>query len=233
MIPQGDPHPSVPRPPRPRWAARLRTYRASHPGAFALRASGALLFVIAAAGILGFSTATGAWLFGALLTMGLLLVTGTLAMAAVLSGGMSPEAKRAGRALEAAKLKNLPPGTDPAKLAEAWRLVRKGRLGPDPETNRLGRIVVEGQLSSGTPVALAVVFATMALLNVFQVVIRILESGVSGFPILLLGLSALLLVLACMTPSMMKRRRLRVEAFRDAYDAAHGDGADEGSDTTA
>ncbi|WP_344098217.1 hypothetical protein [Nocardiopsis tropica] len=233
MIPQGDPHPSTPRPPHPRWAAQLRTYRESHPRAFALRTSGVVLFVIAAVGILGFTTATGAWLFGAILTMGLLMVTGTLAMAAVGAGAMSPAAKRAGRAHEAAKLKNLPPGTDPAKLAEAWRLVRQGRLGPDPETNRLGRIVVEGQLFSGTPVALAVVFAMLALLNAFQVVIRFLESGVSGFPVLLLGMSVLLLVLACATPSMMKRRRLRAEAFRDAYDAAYGDGADGGSDTAA
>ncbi|GAA0989794.1 hypothetical protein GCM10009551_047370 [Nocardiopsis tropica] len=234
MIPQGDPHPSVPRPPRPRWAARLRTYRTGHPGAFALRASGVVLVPLGAFGAAAFitiDTARSLWPLGVILALLLLVVCVILVALFAVTSASARAAERAGQSI---RLTNLPPGTDPAKLAEAWRLARAGRLGPDPESNRLGRIAVEQELGRAKTVFATVVLAlATALVNAFYCVNRILLDGVSGPLVLILGLAAFIVVLACMTPSMMKRRRLRVEAFRDAYDAAHGDGADEGSDTAA
>ncbi|MFD3688267.1 hypothetical protein ACFWTE_25995 [Nocardiopsis sp. NPDC058631] len=215
MIPQGDPHPSKPRPQRLLWGARLRIYRGSHPRAFAARASGVLLFVMAASGILGFTAASGDVRMGTFLVAALLAVTGIVA--AVVAAA-SPSTRRAARAREAAKLKNLPPGTDPAKLAEAWRLVREGRLGPDPEANRLGRIVVEGELVDGAAATSVTVFVPLALLNALHLGIRIREDGISGLVLLLLALTALMLVLVCVMPFSLRQRRRRAEAFRDAYD---------------
>ncbi|MFJ9555372.1 hypothetical protein ACIRPH_16270 [Nocardiopsis sp. NPDC101807] len=235
MIPQGDPHPSTPRPPRPRWAARLRTYRADHPRAFALRASGVVLVPLGAFGAAAFitiDTTRSLWPLGVILALLLLMVCVILVALFTVTSASARAAERAGQSI---KLTNLPAGTDPAKLAEAWRLVRQGTLGPDPETNRLGRIAVEQEIGRAKTVLATVVLGlATALVNAFYCVNRfILLDGGSGPVVLILGMSALIVAAACATPSMMKRRRLRAEAFRDAYDAAYGDGADEASDTAA
>ncbi|WP_433699337.1 hypothetical protein [Nocardiopsis sp. CA-288880] len=230
MIPQGDPHPSTPRPPRTHWAARLRTYRESHPRAFALRASGVVLVPLWAFGAAAFvtiDTAWSLWPLGVILALLLLVVCVILVALFAVTSASARAAERAGQSI---KLTNLPADTDPAKLAEAWRLVRQGTLGPDPETNRLGRIAVEQELGRAKTVFASVVLGlATALVNAFYCVNRILLDGVSGPLVLLLGMTALIVVAACTAPSLAKRRRLRAEAFRDAYDAQ----AEEAPDTAA
>ncbi|MEE2039018.1 hypothetical protein Q8791_17525 [Nocardiopsis sp. CT-R113] len=227
MIPQGDPHPSTPRPPRPHRGARLRAYRKDNPGPFLIRASGSVLVPLGAlclVSFITFDTARDPWVPGVMLAV-LLFVACAILVA--LFSVTSADARGAERAYQAVKLTNLPTGTDPAKLAEAWRLVRAGAPGPDPETNRLGRTVVEQELGRAKTVFPSLLLMLgMALVNTVYCLNRIRLEGVSFPIVLILGLSALIVVLACVTPSLAARRRRRAEAFRDAYDHADGGAPD-------
>ncbi|MEE2041377.1 hypothetical protein Q8791_29550 [Nocardiopsis sp. CT-R113] len=215
MIPQGDPHPSNPRPPSLLWFARLQIYRDNHPRAFTRRTLGFLFLLMSSTALTAFDTAGGPWRLGA--TLGLILLVLCAVLVAVSTMTSAP-AGAAGRTDPVAGYTRFPPDADPAKLAESWRLVREGRLGPDPETNRLGRIVVEQELGNRSTAAALVLFLSVALLNTFQGVDRLLLDGVSPLVVVLLGLAAVMVGLAIATPFLAPRRRRRVEAFRDAYD---------------
>ena len=227
MIPQGDPHPSTPRPPRPHRGARLRAYRHEHPRAFGVRALGAFLVLFCSFILLWFVRASGEWQAGLVLTAVLVVFC---AIGATVSVLFPPPDRSAEPARRATGFTDLPADTDAATLAEAWRLVRKGALGPDPETNRLGRLLVEQELDRLKP-AYAVLYLTLAtlFLNTVYCVNRILSDGVSTLLVLVLVLNALLPVLLTVVPFMTARQRRHAEAFRDAYDHA----ADEAPDTTA
>lgn len=216
MTPQGDSRTPAHRPSPVPWSARLRTYRDRHPRAFAARACGALLFVVSAFAVLGFVGAGGGWRLGAVLLLGLLLLTGTIVAVASL---LSSPVRKAGRTRVRTRSTPLPSDHDPAKLAAAWKLIRRGVPGPDPEINRLGRTMVDQELGNTRTTAAAVLLLVgVSLFNGFQGAVRLLTHGPSPLVGVHLGLALLVLALACAAPLAAVRRRRRAEEFRDAYD---------------
>jgi cell division protein FtsW (lipid II flippase) len=198
----------------------MQIYRDSHPRAFTLRFSGLLFLLMGASGLIAFVTAGRPWQLSLLIAVILLAVL-TIPMALIIV--FSSPARVTERARHDPGFTRFPADTDPAKLAAAWRLVRQGRLGPDPEANRLGRIVVEKELSSKSTTSSFLLIGMAALLNAFQGISRLLMEGVSPFVVVLLGLAILLSGLSVSVLFLAPRQRRRSEAFRDAYDDAAGE----------
>jgi hypothetical protein len=220
MIPPGDPHPQAPHPQRFLWGARNQIYRDNHLRAYTLRFSGLLLLLMGANALIAFVTVGRPWQLSVVIAV-ILLAVFTIPMALIIV--FSSPARVTERARHDPGFTRFPADTDPAKLAEAWRLVRRGRLGADPEANRLGRIVVEKELSSKSTTSSFVLIGTAALLNAFQGISRLLAEGVSPFVVVLLGLAILLSGLFVALLFLAPRQRHRSEVFRDAYDDAAGE----------
>ncbi|GAA1454960.1 hypothetical protein [Nocardiopsis tropica] len=220
MIPPGDPHPQALRPQRFLWGARNQIYRDNHPRAYTLRFSGLLFLLLGATALIAFVTAGRPWQLSVVIAV-ILLAVFTIPMALIIV--FSSPARVTERARHDPGFTRFPADTDPAKLAEAWRLVRQGRLGPDPETNRLGRIVVAKELSNKSTASSFALIGMAALLNAFLGISRLLMEGVSPLVVALLGLAILLSGLSVSVLFLAPRQRRRSEAFRDAYDDAYGE----------
>ncbi|XKK38798.1 hypothetical protein HFP72_30810 [Nocardiopsis sp. ARC36] len=198
----------------------MQIYRDNHPRAFTLRFSGLLFLLLGATALIAFVTASRPWQLSLLIAVILLAVL-TIPMALIIV--FSSPARVTERARHDPGFPRFPADTDPAKLAEAWRLVRQGRLGADPEANRLGRIVVAKELSSKSTTSSFLLIGMAALLNAFQGISRLLAGGLSPLVVVFLGLAILLSGLSVSVLFLAPRQRRRSKAFRDAYDDAAGE----------
>ncbi len=112
----------------------------------------------------------------------------------------------------------LPLDADPAKAwAAHWQIMR-GTLHPDPETNRLGRILADQSDTSRSPKYMIALGGFLLLINVPNALLY--YDG--GSPMALFNLFllfALAITLVVLVPTTMRRQR-RVRQFRETYDLA-------------
>ncbi|MCK9872242.1 hypothetical protein MRI28_21815 [Nocardiopsis dassonvillei] len=112
----------------------------------------------------------------------------------------------------------LPVDADPAKAwAAHWQIMR-GVLHPDPETNRLGRILADQSDTSRSPKFMLVFGCFVAVPNVANaLLVYDSESPVALINLFMAG--TLVAMIAAFVPLMMRRQR-RVRQFRETYDRA-------------
>lgn len=111
----------------------------------------------------------------------------------------------------------LPPDADPARVLAAVRHIATGTLHPDRETNRLGRLLADQNDLSRAPGAAASLYGV--ILAVSAVTTALVGPDSERFA-LHVGVTLLWLCMLVAFVPYAYRRRERVGAFRDAYDAA-------------
>lgn len=117
----------------------------------------------------------------------------------------------------------LPPDADPAKAwAAHWQIMR-GTLHPDPETNRLGRILADQNDTSRSPKFMIVLGCLLLLANVPNVLLYYDGSPMALFNMFMLFV--LVVMIATFIPLSARRRR-RVRQFRETYDRAAAGSSD-------
>ncbi|MCP3015575.1 hypothetical protein NGM33_19805 [Nocardiopsis dassonvillei] len=134
-------------------------------------------------------------------------------IAAVISGFLSTWMMR-----RMVRGRPLPPDADPAKAwAAHWQIMR-GTLHPDPETNRLGRILADQSDTSRSPKYVIVLGGFLLLINVPNALLYY-DGGSPMALFNLFFLCALLVTLVALVPITMRRQRM-VRQFRETYDLA-------------
>jgi protein-S-isoprenylcysteine O-methyltransferase Ste14 len=192
---------------------RLTIYAQNNPRQFGLRT---------ALGVGVFSVFFASLLFGPLLVAegfgGLLpvIAAGTLVGAlvvAALGGLVGTWMMR-----RMVKGRPLPVDADPAKVwAANWQIIR-GTLHPDPETNRLGRILADQSDMSRSPKFMLVFGCVLVVPNLANALLQY----ANGTPFALVNLflaGALVVMIATFVPLSVRRQRM-VRQFRETYDLA-------------
>jgi membrane protein YdbS with pleckstrin-like domain len=192
---------------------RFTIYAQNNPRQFGLRTalvSGAFVLLLLTAVFAPLLLAEGAdpWslgLFGVLVLMTLVMMT--------VGGFVSMWMMR-----RMVKGRPLPVDADPAKAwAAHWQIMR-GTLHPDPETNRLGRILADQSDTSRSPKYMIALGGFLLLINVPNALLYY-EGGSPMALFNLFFLFALLVTLVILVPITMRRQR-RVRQFRETYDLA-------------
>ena len=120
----------------------------------------------------------------------------------------------------------LPADTDPAVLRSAVKAMRSGELSGDPEVDRLARTMAAQELRNTlqSPVGVTLFVGFFSALSLFQLVLQYQSND--GWGWLALFHLGLILCFAVLWPLLI-RRRWRIRAFVEAYDA-RGSASSEG-----
>ncbi|WP_223838616.1 hypothetical protein [Nocardiopsis deserti] len=112
----------------------------------------------------------------------------------------------------------VPRNSDPAKVwAAHWQIMR-GTLHPDPETNRLGRILADQNDTSRSPKFMLVFGCVLVVPNVASALLQY-ANGTPFASVNLFLAGVLVVMIATFVPLTMRRQR-RVRQFRETYDLA-------------
>ncbi len=112
----------------------------------------------------------------------------------------------------------LPLDADPAKTwAAHWQIMR-GTLHPDPETNRLGRMLADQNDTSRSPRFMLVFGCVLVVPNVANALLQYAD-GTPFASVNLFLAGALVVMIAIFVPLTLRRQR-RVRQFRETYDLA-------------
>ncbi|ASU56387.1 hypothetical protein [Nocardiopsis dassonvillei] len=156
-------------------------------------------------------------MIGADFAPAIVVVTGgTLAMAVVVSAAVGFGTAWMTRRM--VKGRPLPVDADPAKAwAAHWQIMR-GTLHPDPETNRLGRILADQSDTSRSPKFMLLFGCVLVVPNVVNALLQYADgTPLASVNLFLAGL--LVVMIATFVPLTMRRQR-RVRQFRETYDLA-------------